>query len=260
MMESAKPESTELTLNVVYEGAPRAGKTASLLALGRLLGRPVITPGESNGRTLYFDWMNFRAGQRMGQPIRSRAIAVPGQRELDRRRTTILSYADAVVFVADSSAEGFAATVEHFGRFRRELADLQPGVPILLQINKRDTPDCLERSEVVEHLGEQTFSQILESVAVEGTGVRESFVFAVSEAIKYLNATNRLYGRGQLGEDASRLTPKELLGMLLDLNLDPNAVAEGSSEPPLTERSPEDRFSWGTQPIEPIPSPDDSSS
>ena len=51
-----------VVIRIVYDGPPHAGKTTSLRALGRSLGRSVEAPSEVAGRTVYFDWMEYTGG------------------------------------------------------------------------------------------------------------------------------------------------------------------------------------------------------
>ena len=56
------PRSDAVVIRVVYDGAPMAGKSTSVGALGRGLGSQVFTPAEVSGRTLYFDWLDYTGG------------------------------------------------------------------------------------------------------------------------------------------------------------------------------------------------------
>ena len=51
------PDDDVLVLSVVYDGPPEAGKTTSVRALAKSVGREVYTPEEQDGRTVYFDWL-----------------------------------------------------------------------------------------------------------------------------------------------------------------------------------------------------------
>ena len=103
------PRNETVVIRVVYDGAPMAGKTTSLRALGNGLSAGVVSPAEMGGRTLYFDWLDYTGGLFEGRRIRCQVISVPGQATLAPRRRRLLESADVIVFVSDSSPEAFEA-------------------------------------------------------------------------------------------------------------------------------------------------------
>src|SRR5262249_23679141 len=138
------PDGKVIVISIVYDGPPQAGKTTSVRALARSVGREVYTPEERNGRTVYFDWMEYTGGLFQGAPIRCQIASVPGQRRWVRRRAHFLELADVVIFVGDTSAEGWAETRERLHDLRRRLdarAAEEPPVGVVFQANKRDRAD-----------------------------------------------------------------------------------------------------------------------
>lgn len=189
--------SNAVVIRVVYDGAPLAGKTTSVCALGKGLGASVVTPAEIAGRTVFFDWLDYTGGLFEGHRIRCQIVSAPGQASLASRRRRLLESADVVVFVGDSSPQGFEADQAYLGSLYSVLRQLPgPPVGVVLQANKRDLPDAepLDRMRaVLEGMGVKV--GIVESVATEGTGIRESFVFAVRLAldrVRELMRTNEL--------------------------------------------------------------------
>lgn len=174
-----------VVIRVVYDGAPMAGKTTSVAALGRGLGAAVFSPAELEGRTLFFDWLDYTGGLFEGHRIRCQIVSVPGQATLAPRRRRLLESADVVVFVGDSSPAGFEADRRYLGALSSVLHGLSgPPVGIVMQANKRDLPNAIPLAQLQEMLdGLQARIGIVESVATEGTGVREAFVFAVRLAL-----------------------------------------------------------------------------
>lgn len=79
-----------LVLRVVYDGPPRSGKTTTLRTLAASLSAGMVTPEERDGRTLYFDWVDYIGGIFEGRKIRCQIVSVPGQTELAARRKHIL--------------------------------------------------------------------------------------------------------------------------------------------------------------------------
>ncbi|HEY0993983.1 MAG TPA: GTPase domain-containing protein, partial [Kofleriaceae bacterium] len=170
-------------ISVVYDGPPQAGKTTSVRALARSFGREVYTPEERNGRTVHFDWMEHVGGRFDGSPIHCQVVSVPGQKRWTRRRAHFLDRADVVVFVGDTTAEGWPETVARLAALRADLDGRDgPPVGLVFQANKRDCADAVAFDEVKARAASAR-TAVVESSAADGTGVREAFVFAVRLAL-----------------------------------------------------------------------------
>jgi hypothetical protein len=191
------PRSDAVVIRIVYDGAPMAGKSTSVGALGRGLGSQVFTPAEVAGRTLYFDWLDYTGGLFEGHRIRCQIISVPGQATLAPRRRRLLESADAIVFVGDSSPAGFGADRGYLGGLCRVLEQLPgPPVGVVLQANKRDHAHAVPIGKIRSMLDDMGMRiGVVESVATDGTGIREAFVFAVRLA---LDRVRELMRTGQL--------------------------------------------------------------
>lgn len=181
-------ERGTIVIRVVYDGPPRTGKTTSVRRLAMLLAErrrsEVFSPGESDGRTTYFDWMEYVGGLMSGYPVTCQIVSVPGQDELVSRREILIAGADVVVFVCASTPDGFPASLAHLERTRRHLASLGTApVGIVVQLNKRDLPDAIPLGAAQEALAAIGQVGLVESVANEGRGIRETFVFAVRLAL-----------------------------------------------------------------------------
>lgn len=179
------PRDDSIVIRVVYDGAPMAGKTTTVCALGRCFGNGVQSPEEVAGRTLYFDWLEYTGGWFEGHQIRCQIVSVPGQTELAPRRRRLLESADVVVFVCSNAATGVATDIAYLRELQAVLRG-RAGLPvgIVMQANKRDLPDAIplpELHEQLEQLGLR--AAVAESVAAHGTGVREAFVLAVRLAL-----------------------------------------------------------------------------
>lgn len=191
-------ERNAVVIRIVYDGPPHAGKTTSVRALARSLGRSVEAPGEVAGRTMFFDWMDYTGGLFEGHQIRCQVISVPGQRHLAARRDALLATADVVVFVADTadrdSLDASAGHIHWVAEALRQNND--PPVGVIVQANKRDLPGAVPRDEVRRVLGDD-FARVAltESVADTGDGIRETFVLAVRLA---LDRIRELMVRGAL--------------------------------------------------------------
>ena len=195
-----------LVVRIVYDGPAMSGKTTSLRALASRLGTVVESPEERDGRTLYFDWMDYVGGLFEGRPIRCQIVTVPGQTQLADRRQHLIETADAVVVVLDSRRPEF-----DFGmRWLREAAQLvssfKPPVGLVLQANKRDAEDAVDREEIRQELKRIAPIALVESVATSADGTREAFVLAVRLAldrVRALSAAGKLL-TGPPDEGAAR--------------------------------------------------------
>jgi len=210
-------ERNVIVIRVVYDGPPEAGKTTSLRALAGSLGRQLSSPAEEYGRTLYFDWMDYTAGRFEGYQIRCQIVSVPGQEELEQRRSHLLAGADVVVFVADSTRPHLAETMDRLRWLSRKVAAAEaPQVGVIVQANKRDLATAVPMSELRELVGTVGPNiGVLESVAAEGSGIREAFVFAVRLALdrvrELLNTRTLRSGRPEI--DSSEELMAQMRGL-----------------------------------------------
>jgi signal recognition particle receptor subunit beta len=235
-------ERNVVVIRVVYDGPPEAGKTTSLRALAGSLGQPLFSPSEENGRTLFFDWMDYTAGRFEGYQIRCQIVSVPGQKELGRRRRQIIAHADVVVFVADTTRERLPATMEFLRDLPGLLTEIEgPPLGVILQANKRDLPSAVplpELRQALEQAGHQL--GVVESIAADGAGIRETFVFAVRLA---LDRVRELLRVGTLASGRPEIdTGDELLAAM--------QAAEATPAPALIREVLEENW------IEPEPEPE----
>lgn len=190
-------QDPSIVIRIVYDGPPEVGKTTSVRALARSFGRQVFTPEEQDGRTVYLDWLEHVGGRFDGAPIRCQVASVPGQQRWRRRRNLLVDQADVVVFVGDTSAAGWSESRTLLRRLLRRLQRRDgPTVGVVFQANRRDVPDALPLALVQKEIGAENVV-VIESVAVDGVGVREAFVFAVRLA---LDRVRELQQRGPLAE------------------------------------------------------------
>jgi hypothetical protein len=111
---------------------------------------------------------------------------VPGQVMYTLTRKIVLQGADGVVFVADSAAHRIRDNVYSWKQLLQHLSDLGTDVktfPIVVQWNKRDLHDALPVPRMKQALsvnGRHT----LESIAIEGIGVRKTLRVVLNEVLK----------------------------------------------------------------------------
>jgi signal recognition particle receptor subunit beta len=179
------PDSDDVVIRVVYDGPPEAGKTTSVRALAGSLGRPVFTPDQVEGRTVFFDWLDYTGGLFEGHRIRCQVVSVPGQATLAPRRRALLAQADVVVFVADTRRGQVPGLPGYLQGLARILARAEgPPVGLVVQANKRDLPGAVPVTDLRQLLHAAGLRVgVVESVATDGAGIREAFVFAVRLAL-----------------------------------------------------------------------------
>jgi signal recognition particle receptor subunit beta len=220
-MPTIDPIRGVLVIRIVYDGPALSGKTTSLRALAKGVGSEVACPEEREGRTLFFDWVDYVGGLYEGRQIRCQIISVPGQRQLADRRARLLEDADAVVCVLDTSAAEIGYGLEWLTGLVPLCRGESPPVGIVLQANKRDAPDAVPRAELRERVDAVAPLAIVESVATGAEGIREAFVLAVRLALDRVRALSL---EGRLAVQAPEIDgPEQLLGRLQRAE---NAVAQ----------------------------------
>jgi len=184
-----------MQLKIVYYGGALGGKTTNLITIHRLTDpeskQGLVSIATKKDRTLFFDLLPLDLGQVGGLAVRVKAYTVPGQVHYEVTRRQVLSGADAVVLVIDSSPEAQTTNAWALENLRHNLRHegLDPDMtPIVLQWNKRDLPNALPVTELEATLNGRELPSF-ESVATGGEGVLETFAEAIKRAV--LNATQR---------------------------------------------------------------------
>ncbi|MEL7060744.1 MAG: GTPase domain-containing protein [Acidobacteriota bacterium] len=213
------PITNKLVIQVVYDGAPYSGKTESVRALAQLFGREVETPEEVDGRTMLFDWMQHEGGERFGRAIDCRVVSVPGQADLAERRRTLLQAADALIFVVDTTVDGFERSVSLFHEITGDGPD-RVDAPMIVQLNKRDRLDTVNSRRAREPFAQHpSVKHIFLTWALERRGIRESFVLAVSHAVRRFAAERRTRPHDDMHstQPVRLLNPQQLTAILAEL-------------------------------------------
>ncbi|MDX1999795.1 MAG: GTPase domain-containing protein [Thermoanaerobaculia bacterium] len=229
-----------LVIRIVYDGPAFAGKTSSVRSLGQTFGREVFSSEAPDGRTLHFDWMDYEGGRFESFSLACQVITVPGQPELASRRRALLDTADAVVFVVDSRQERLADGLQALSSLRAVLADRPAPRPgLLVQANWRDALGAvaLDTLRAEMDLGEAV--GVTESVATDGTGIRQTFVLAVRLA---LDRAAALIQAGTLAEGPPEIEGgPALLAALERLERDSELLhlPKTDAPPPVTVKLPE---------------------
>ncbi len=181
----------EITIKIVYYGPGLSGKTTNLQYLhsvndpktrGKLLSLATETD-----RTLFFDFLPIELGKIRDFSVRFQLYTVPGQIRYNATRKLVLRGADAIVFVADSQQEMKEQNIESLKNMRENLIanNINPDdIPLILQYNKRDLPGILSIDEMNKDLNEDIKYEYEESIAIDGTGVEQTFQRITGLAIR----------------------------------------------------------------------------
>lgn len=172
----------EITVKVVYYGPGLSGKTTNLQYLHHIInpdrkGKLLCLPTESD-RTLFFDLLPIELGKIRDFSLRFQLYTVPGQVRYNATRKLVLKGADAVIFVADSQSDMREQNIESFKNMKDNLIanNINPDeIPLILQYNKRDLPNVLSIDDLNTDLNENGKYQYIEAIAIDGTGVEDSF-------------------------------------------------------------------------------------
>lgn len=181
----------EITLKIVYYGPGLSGKTTNLQYLHSVLnpetkGKLLSLSTEAD-RTLFFDFLPVELGKIKDFSIRFQLYTVPGQVRYNATRRVVLKGADAVVFVADSQKAMRQQNIDSLDNMRENLTanNINPDtVPVLLQFNKRDLDNIMSLDDLNQDLNPDNRFTTMESVAVNGSGVDESFKLITKMLLK----------------------------------------------------------------------------
>lgn len=205
----------EIILKIVYYGPGLSGKTTNLEVLHKSfspesVGKLISLSTEAD-RTLFFDFLPVELGKIKDFTLRFQLYTVPGQVRYNSTRKLVLKGADAVVFVADSQREMREQNIESFQNMRENLVEnnIDPDdIPIVLQYNKRDLPDILSVQELNNDLNHK-WHPYIEAIAINGTGVKETFQAITKLLIKNLSKKFSIELKEEQKAEISSLTVKE---------------------------------------------------
>jgi mutual gliding-motility protein MglA len=189
----------EITIKVVYYGPGLSGKTTNLQHLHSVFepakrGKLLSLATESD-RTLFFDFLPIHLGKISDFSIRFQLYTVPGQVRYNATRKLVLKGADAIVFVADSQREMSDQNIESLTNMRENLTanNINPDdIPIILQYNKRDLVNILSIDQLNKELNENGKYDSIEAIALEGTGVEETFQRITRLVIKGISEKHKI--------------------------------------------------------------------
>ena len=189
-MTTIRTADREIDTRIVYYGPGLSGKTTNLVNIHQRMPpelrgamRSIETDQE---RTLFFDFVPVEPVRIGGWSLRFQLYSVPGQESYVRTRRAMLGGVDGVVFVADAAPDRLKANqdsiqelAEHLEQQGRSLDAL----PIVVQVNKMDRAGELSADDVASRIG-GTGWPVVEAVAVQGVGVRETLQHVVQRVTR----------------------------------------------------------------------------
>lgn len=194
----------ELTVKLVYYGPALSGKTTNLRALHELASQEsrgrLMTLDTKDDRTLFFDLLPLHLTAASGLKVRLKLLTVPGQVIHNATRRLVLQGADGVAFIADSRKGETKEAAAAFVNLRQNLIDngITPNdFPVVIQFNKRDLPDIRPDAEI-DQLAKQGKEPVFKAMAMNGTGVIETFLGLLTTTWNKLEQHHRLKAKFQI--------------------------------------------------------------
>ncbi len=186
------PATKEITAKIVYYGPGMCGKTTNLQKVHELM-RPqmkseLVSVATETDRTIYFDFLPVKLGKIAGFDFVVRSFTVPGQPYYAETRKMVLQGADGLVFVADSQRYMLDQNKDSLLDLKRNMKanglDFAT-MPLVMQYNKRDLPDCLSVQDLEAALNERKVP-FFEASAFKGVGVVETLRAITMSVFKHV--------------------------------------------------------------------------
>lgn len=210
----------EIIFKIVYCGPALSGKTTNIEYLHSMIDPSrkgkLLSLWTGADLVLFFDVLPTRQGKREKFSAGFQLYTIPGRVRDDTSWKTLLRGSDAVIFVVDSQRRAGISNTESLHNMYHSLLaeDVMPmDIPIILQFNKRDLNDILAIEELNADLNKPRYPYF-EAVAIDGTGVKETFQTIVRHLSKKA-ATEPVRGESQKqasfmqAEQAGSMTDKK---------------------------------------------------
>lgn len=187
----------ELNLKIVYYGPAYSGKTTNLEVVYQRTPpsqrTEMISLKTRGDRTLFFDYVQIELPKLYGLRPKFNLYTVPGQIEYTATRRSVLQGVDGIIFVADSQPARQSENVQSLIDLYTQLKtmNIAPGqVSLVMQFNKRDTPNALPIETLREQLGLHKYQlPYYEAVALHGEGVLETLKKSIQLVITRIQQT-----------------------------------------------------------------------
>jgi signal recognition particle receptor subunit beta len=197
----------EVTLKLVYYGPALSGKTTNLQQLHRMMGpqagSELVSLDTRDDRTLFFDLLPLNFLTTGGLQIKVKLFTVPGQVIHNATRKIVLQGADGVAFIADSRISETRCNNESFANLKQNLRENGiefHDIAVVIQFNKRDL-DGIRTDEEIERIASKGGEPVFKAVALQGEGVKETFVGLADLTWQKLERKYELSTRFELGRE-----------------------------------------------------------
>lgn len=211
----------EINCKIVYYGCGLCGKTTNLIHVHKTVPDKfrgeLVSLATEQDRTLFFDFLPLDLGEVKGFKTKFQLYTVPGQVYYNATRKLVLRGVDGLVFVADSQKDRLQENVESFENLVQNLAEYSyhlqkdksddEGVPWVLQLNKRDMPQIATAEEIIEALGVDPAVPVIDAVAVNGVGVKETLKGISSLVIQKLDSGGSGLGASKTATAPAKTAP-----------------------------------------------------
>jgi len=186
------PATKEITAKIVYYGPGMCGKTTNLQKVHELMRAQMkselVSVATETDRTIYFDFLPVKLGKIAGFDFVVRSFTVPGQPYYGETRKMVLQGADGLVFVADSQRYMLDQNKDSLLDLKRNMKanglDYNT-MPLVMQYNKRDLPDCLSVADLEQALNDRKVPYH-EASAFKGIGVVETLKTITMSVFKHV--------------------------------------------------------------------------
>jgi signal recognition particle receptor subunit beta len=170
----------EINAKIVYYGPALSGKTTNLEWIYSKIpleySGKMISLRTQTDRTIFFDFLPLELGLIDGFKTRFMLYTVPGQVYYNATRKMVLKGVDGVVFVADSEQGRMQDNRDSLQNLRENLEEIGldlETLPLVMQWNKRDLPNCDPVEEMEGQLNPRAVPSF-EASALTGEGVYET--------------------------------------------------------------------------------------
>lgn len=206
-MAEYDPKANRLTTKLVYYGPALSGKTTNLMRLHDILSPENcgdFMAFETKGdRTLFFDFLPLLIKGANGLKVKIKVYTVPGQVAHDATRKAVLSRTDGVIFVADSQTNQAVSNFESFDNLEKNAGRVGLdfiNMPLVIQFNKRDMKDIVSEDDIRSRWKPTELPLVFGS-ALNGRGVRQTFILALETMFESLDQSYHLTGRHGLTKE-----------------------------------------------------------
>ena len=191
----SRGQDGKLVFKVVYWGSSLSGKTTAVNWMFKYEGMSTSDKMQSivdpTGRTLFFDRMTAGVAN-----VNFQVYTVAGQKRHKFQRKTVLNGVDGIIFVWDAQKDQTEENLWSLDELIVHLGNkLGKQIPFLLQMNKMDLPNLVDKNFVENALRQRDLgttinphgiempTMIYETIAIKGQNIKRSFQMVARDAV-----------------------------------------------------------------------------